>query len=426
MLNSKILKLVFIIAISVMVYAFGAASVKLSIFPFGYQVGSWVKWAKNQIVPDRSSVPSDASAQDTYSENFSSLLFDFDIEWLAADFDDSYGAIVPLSRTSLLYVSQAGEVYNKDIGTGALEKLSIPSLTLNSEPFVLFTLTNNLTSAAAAFGIKDAVLVKGANLSETLVVSGTYFDQSKNCVILKVFAYNLTEDGSDWRTIYQSTPCIDKFDGMPSWGAGLAIAGDTSVFLSVGDVLHDGVNHRDLISEDGSDYGKVFLIDFVDNTVSRHSTGHRNPQGIINTKSGNVLAVEHGPEGGDELNRIHQGKHYGWPVRTFGVNYGDWVWPLNEMNGSHDGYEQPLMSWTPAIGPSDLTEITSQDSPWKNDIIISGMRAKSLFRLKLNDNGINFIEKIEIGRRIRKIEFLEGRVFLKDQVTGEIGFFDVN
>ena len=54
------------------------------------------------------------------------------------------------------------------------------------------------------------------------------------------------------------------------------------------------------------------------------------------------------------------------------------------------------------------------------------MRAQSLFRLKLNDNGINFIEKIEIGRRIRKIEFLEGRVFLKDQVTGEIGFFDVN
>lgn len=110
MLSSKILKLTFIISISVMVYAFGAASVKLSIFPFGYQVGSWVKWAKNQIVPDRSSVPSDASAQDTYSENFSSLLFDFDIEWLAADFDDSYGAIVPLSRTSLLYVSQAGEV----------------------------------------------------------------------------------------------------------------------------------------------------------------------------------------------------------------------------------------------------------------------------------------------------------------------------
>ena len=67
------------------------------------------------------------------------------------------------------------------------------------------------------------------------------------------------------------------------------------------------------------------------------------------------------------------------------------------MNGAHEGYEQPLMSWTPAIGPSDLTEITSQDSPWKNDIIISGMRAQSLFRLKLNDNGINFIEKIEIG-----------------------------
>ena len=83
------------------------------------------------------------------------------------------------------------------------------------------------------------------------------------------------------------------------------------------------------------------------------------------------------------------------------------------------------MSWTPAIGPSDLTEVTSQNSLWKNDIIISGMRAQSLFRLKLYNGGINFIEKIEIGRRIRKVEFFEGRVFLKDQVTGEIGFFDV-
>ena len=84
------------------------------------------------------------------------------------------------------------------------------------------------------------------------------------------------------------------------------------------------------------------------------------------------------------------------------------------------------MSWTPAIGPSDLTEITSQDSPWKNDLAISGMRAQSLFRLKLHDGNVNFVEKIEIGRRIRKIEFFDGRVFLKDQVTGEIGFFDVN
>lgn len=212
---------------------------------------------------------------------------------------------------------------------------------------------------------------------------------------------------------------------MPSWGAGLAIAGDRKVFLTVGDVLHDGVNNRDLISEDNSDYGKIFLIDFVDKTVERYSTGHRNPQGIIKTKSGNVVAVEHGPQGGDELNHIFHGKHYGWPLTTFGVDYGDWVWPLNKDNGFHDGFQQPIMSWTPAIGPSDLTEVTSQNSLWKNDIIISGMRAQSLFRLKLYDGGINFIEKIEIGRRIRKVEFFEGRVFLKDQVTGEIGFFDV-
>lgn len=425
MLKSRALKLTFIVSISAMLYVFGATSVKFNIFPFGYQIGSWAKWAKNQITSNIDLNPQNDAQKISYVENFSSLLFDFDIQWLSADFDDSYGAIVPLSKTSLLYVSQKGNVYKKNVLTGDLEQLIIPKLTLNEEPFSLFTLTNNITSAAAAFGVKDAVLVKGTNFSETLVVSGTYFDKNKNCIILKVFAYDLTKSGSEWRSIYQSKPCIDQFDGMPSWGAGLAIAGDRKVFLTVGDVLHDGVNNRDLISEDNSDYGKIFLIDFVDKTVERYSTGHRNPQGIIKTKSGNVVAVEHGPQGGDELNHIFHGKHYGWPLTTFGVDYGDWVWPLNKDNGFHDGFQQPIMSWTPAIGPSDLTEVTSQNSLWKNDIIISGMRAQSLFRLKLYNGGINFIEKIEIGRRIRKVEFFEGRVFLKDQVTGEIGFFDV-
>lgn len=185
MLKSRALKLTFIVSISAMLYVFGATSVKFNIFPFGYQIGSWAKWAKNQITSDIDLNPQNDAQKISYVENFSSLLFDFDIQWLSADFDDSYGAIVPLSKTSLLYVSQKGNVYKKNVLTGDLEQLIIPKLTLNEEPFSLFTLTNNITSAAAAFGVKDAVLVKGTNFSETLVVSGTYFDKNKNCIILK-------------------------------------------------------------------------------------------------------------------------------------------------------------------------------------------------------------------------------------------------
>ena len=425
MTQSKIFKIGFFLIFFCAAYGFGASSVKLNLFPFGYQIGGWVKWASKKILPERvENEDADANII-SYEENIISLLYDYDIKWFPADYDESYGAIVPLTKSLILYISQYGEVSEKNLETGRLKKLKIPTLPLNSGAFEEFTLSNNITSAYDGFGVKDAVIIRNRNKPHILLVSSTYFDTSEKCLNLRVFTFDLNSLNNEWKVVFQSSPCIYDFDGMPSWGSGLAVKNPSSVYLSLGDVLHDGVNYVDLISPEDSDYGKVHLIDLEEGISQKYSGGHRNPQGIIVAKSGEVLSVEHGPEGGDELNLILKDKHYGWPLRTFGTDYGAYVWPLNDKNGSHEGFEQPLMTWTPAIGPSDLTEISGSESLWENDILISGLRGMSIFRLKRYNQGINFIEKIELDRRIRKIESIGNRVFLKDQASAEIGFFDI-
>lgn len=82
-----------------------------------------------------------------------------------------------------------------------------------------------------------------------------------------------------------------------------------------------------------------------------YSYGHRNMQGAaLHPASGELWSTEHGPQGGDELNIVRAGRNYGWPVITYGVNYG-----LGTKIGEGKvkaGMEQPIYQWTPSIAPS--------------------------------------------------------------------------
>ncbi|HZI79450.1 MAG TPA: PQQ-dependent sugar dehydrogenase [Vicinamibacterales bacterium] len=118
------------------------------------------------------------------------------------------------------------------------------------------------------------------------------------------------------------------------------------------------------------------------------SYGHRNVQGLaIHPDTGEVWADEHGPQGGDELNRIEPGKNYGWPVIGFGVNY---TTGLAIHRGTHrDGMEQPAKIWVPSIGISAMMFYTGDKFPeWKGNLFIGGMAAQQLSRLTLNGRAI--------------------------------------
>jgi len=408
-------------------YMFGVVSVRQNYFPFGYQISSWLDLVRGNIFSDGKTPQAQQTDKVSNTQSVQSLLFDFDITWAPLDEEESYGAIIPLNRETLIHVTQNGSFVTKNLSSQKNAIRTFPNLTLNSSEFQLFTLRNKITSAYDAFGVKDATIIETEAGASTIVVAATYFDVEKECVDLRLFVLKLSELTEGWKTLFQSKPCIKELEGMPSWGGGLTHLGEYSVLLAIGDVLHDGVNYENLIANNEANNGKIYEINLDSGEAELYSVGQRNPQGITKTKQGKIFAVEHGPKGGDELNIIEKGKNYGWPFVTYGVNYGTTGWPLNNNNGSHDGYAVPLMSWTPAIAPSDIAEIANLDGDllWGGDILISGLRSQAIFRLKLNEQAVILIEEIKLDRRVRKLKSFQNRIFLKDAITGEIGYFDI-
>lgn len=114
------------------------------------------------------------------------------------------------------------------------------------------------------------------------------------------------------------------------------------------------------------------------------SYGHRNVQGLaIHPDTGDVWTNEHGPQGGDELNRIQPGRNYGWPVIGYGVNYQT---GLAIHAGTHrEGMEQPTHVWVPSIGTSGLMIYTGDRFPeWRGNLFVGGMARQRLARLTLD------------------------------------------
>ncbi len=137
------------------------------------------------------------------------------------------------------------------------------------------------------------------------------------------------------------------------------------------------------------------------------SKGHRNPIGVYHeSKTGEIIATEHGPRGGDEINRIIQGKNYGWPIVSYGEPYGvPFYEPYYYQKNHLDlNFQDPIYSFVPSIGISDIIKVGDKFSDkWKNNFLVGSLKKRSLFRVEFDKNfyKINFIEKIFIGRRIR-------------------------
>jgi glucose/arabinose dehydrogenase len=130
------------------------------------------------------------------------------------------------------------------------------------------------------------------------------------------------------------------------------------------------------------------------------SYGHRNVQGLaIHPETGELWANEHGPQGGDELNRIEPGKNYGWPVIGYGVNY---TTGLAIHKGTHrDGMEQPVKIWVPSIGISGMMFYTGDKfRQWKGNVFIGGMNGQQLSRLTMNGRRVTNEETLvqQMGR----------------------------
>ncbi|WP_290637754.1 PQQ-dependent sugar dehydrogenase [Aquisalimonas sp.] len=148
-----------------------------------------------------------------------------------------------------------------------------------------------------------------------------------------------------------------------------------------------------------------------------YSWGHRNIQGmIVHPETGDIWATEHGPRGGDELNRIEAGGNYGWPAVTRGRDYGT----QDQFDGSErvhdDDMIEPVYEFLPTLAPSGLALMTGDMfSAWQGDLMAGGLRAERVRRVVLEDNAVVHEEELFYGTvgRIRDVrEGPDGALYL--------------
>lgn len=210
----------------------------------------------------------------------------------------------------------------------------------------------------------------------------------------------LKEDGGSFsvtgvQVIFRQMPTMES---SLHFGSRIVFAPDGKIFLALGErsILPGRVQSQDL----NSHFGKIVRINtdgsvpsdnpFVGRNDAKPeiwSYGHRNIQAATLDSNGRLWEVEHGPRGGDELNRPEPGKNYGWPIITYGIEYqgpkiGDGI-------TAQDGLEQPVYYWDPVIAPSGMIFYSGDLFPqWKGDVFIGGLSSTKLVRLKIENDKV--------------------------------------
>lgn len=134
------------------------------------------------------------------------------------------------------------------------------------------------------------------------------------------------------------------------------------------------------------------------------SYGHRNPQGAAVGPDGRLWLHEHGPQGGDEINLPVAGRNYGWPVVTFGEQYGGG--PIGEGITVKPGMEPPLYHWTPSIAPSGMAFLTSDryGAAWRGNLFVGSLKFSQLVRLELAGARVVREHRLDgVGERVRDV-----------------------
>lgn len=131
------------------------------------------------------------------------------------------------------------------------------------------------------------------------------------------------------------------------------------------------------------------------------SYGHRNILGLHFDAQGRLWDLEHGPQGGDELNLVKAGANYGWPVVSDGIHYNDDPIP---DHSTHPEFAAPAISWTPVIAPGDFIFYNGDMfGGWRGDALIAGLKTQAIIRVSINGETATETGRYDMGERIREI-----------------------
>ena len=200
------------------------------------------------------------------------------------------------------------------------------------------------------------------------------------------------------------------FEERRHFGSRLLLNGGY-LYITVGDR-----GNRDLAQSLQTHNGKVMRLlqdgtvpednPFVDSKGAQPEIwtyGHRNLQGIaLHPLSGAIWVSEHGPQGGDEINELQRAANYGWPLVTYGEEYGGGKIGLGTTLA---GTVQPLTYYVPSIGSAGMDFYVGDKYPsWQDSLLVSGLRSSQISRVILTDDGVEKKTNLQMKMRVRDIQ----------------------
>jgi aldose sugar dehydrogenase len=225
----------------------------------------------------------------------------------------------------------------------------------------------------------------------------------------------------DVKVVFSQQP---KFSSRLHFGCRIVQTDDGHLFLGLGDRFQRMADAQTLdnhhgkvvrIRPDGSAPPDNPYVGRAGALPEIWSLGHRNVQAATLAPDGRLWTIEHGPQGGDEINITAAGKNYGWPVITYGENYGGGQ--IGDGITSKAGLEQPLHYWKPSIAPSGMAFIKSDrySKDWRGSLLVGSLKFRYLARLVLDGERVVREEKLlpELGQRVRDVrEGPDGFIYL--------------
>ena len=280
-------------------------------------------------------------------------------------------------------------------------------------------------------GLLDVAIAP--DFSTTRVVWWTYAKPLSNGFVTAAARGVLSPDGTTLTEV-QDMFVQDPPSLVPvHYGSRIVFDGQGHVFITTGEHFTDA--NRILAQDLTTTYGKVLRLTEtgfvpadnpyvgVEGDDQVWSYGHRNIQGAaLDPATGLLWTIEHGPQGGDELNQPGPGLNYGWPLVSYGENYDGS--PIGTGQSRIEGVEEPVYYWDPVIAPGGMLFYQGSAFPgWQGDLLIGSLNPGALVRLRLQDGQVIGEERVITDQgRVRDVEQLpDGSLLLMiDDTNGGI------
>ncbi|HEY0377976.1 MAG TPA: PQQ-dependent sugar dehydrogenase [Pyrinomonadaceae bacterium] len=357
----------------------------------------------------------------------------FDVTVLAKGLDRPW-AVEPLPGGDLLITEKAGRLRivsaRGDIGQpiGGLLPVGAGGVSDASGKGGLPPIT-----ARGQGGLLDVAL--SPNFAQDRTIFWSFSEQREGGSGTSVARGVFTEDRRNLEQVRVIFRAMPTYDNGLHFGSRLAFGPDGKLYITLGERF-DRETTRPQAQHLNSHLGKIIRINPdgsvpADNPFARQpgalpeiwTIGHRNVQASAFDESGRLWTVEHGAQGGDEVNLIEKGKNYGWPLITYGEEYSGE--PVPGATTAREGLEQPVYYWDPVIAPSGAQFYTGDAFPaWRGSLFVGALREQRLVRLVIKGNRVVGEEHLLVdrGQRIRDVrQGPDGALYVvTDQPNGEL------